>query len=94
MAPETQPPHSQPAQPKRATRVQRRKRVSALTPAERRQIVYLFDAWAGDADHVADRCGIVGVQRADVLAVVLAETRKGPQQSPALVLVGTRRAAA
>lgn len=69
----------------------RRKRVTSLTPEQRRTIVYLFDALSGDYDAVAQRCGILGVQRADVLAIVLADTRKGPQSEPGMGRLGITR---
>lgn len=72
----------------------KRKRVSALTSDQRKQITWLFDHWQGDADHVADRCGIIGVQRADVLAVVLADTRrKGPEWEQGGAVLPIRRIA-
>lgn len=54
-----------------------RARVSSLTADQKRRICWLFDHCGGDADYTAERCGIVKVQRGDVLAVVLADTRKG-----------------
>jgi hypothetical protein len=78
--PINQEPKPQPIRPKRLSPVhrKRRKRVSALTTDERKRIVFLFD-WNGDPDYVAERCGIIGVQRGDVLAVVLMDTRRrGP----------------
>ena len=59
-----------------------RKRVNSLSVEQRKQVVYLFDHANGDVDQVADRCGIIGIQRGDVLAIVLAETRKQPQSTP------------
>ncbi len=52
-----------------------RTRVSSLRRDQRRVICDLFDDCGGDADYTAERCGIIGVQRGDVLAVVLADTR-------------------
>ncbi len=77
---------------KRLFIVQRsRKRVTSLTAEERRRIVFLFDATGGDYDQVADRCEIPGVQRADVLAIVLDDTRrKGPNTAPALRVMAAR----
>ncbi len=70
----------------------KRKRVGSLKNEERSRIVFLFDHSGGDADYVADRCGVIGIQRADVLAVVLAETRrKGPGTAPALQALGAGR---
>jgi hypothetical protein len=63
---------------------QRRKRVTQLTPDEKRRIIFLFDASGGDYDQAADRCGIPGLQRADVLAIVLADMRRGPERAPAM----------
>lgn len=61
--------------------VHKRKRVPSLSPEKRREIVALFDI-TDDYDYVAERCL---VQRADVLAVVLADTRKrGPAPGPGL----------
>lgn len=61
---------------KRNGRVQPRRRVTALTPDQKRRICWLFDSCGGDADYTAERCGFIGVQRGDVLAVVLADTRR------------------
>lgn len=52
--------------------VHNRQRVPSLKPEKRREIVALFDM-TDDYDAVAERCC---VQRADVLAVVLADTRR------------------
>ncbi|HXS98770.1 MAG TPA: hypothetical protein VN736_29440 [Candidatus Limnocylindrales bacterium] len=64
-----------------------RKRTGSFTAEQKRRIIFLFDQTNGDADYAAERCGVVGVQRADVLAIVLADTRrKQPQGSPTLQL--------
>lgn len=61
----------------------KRRRVGTYTREERKQIVFLFDKYKDDVDYVAERCGIFGCQRADVLAIVLGETRrKGPGIEP------------
>jgi hypothetical protein len=69
------------AEKKRANPVHKRKRVRNLMPELRRQIPALFDITGGDYDRVAED---LGVPRADVLAVVLHDTRrKQPGTAPA-----------
>lgn len=69
------------AETRRKTHV-RRKRIPGLTDDKKREIITLWDMTGCDYDYVAERCM---VQRADVLAVVLADTRrKAPQPSPAI----------
>lgn len=54
----------------------KRKRIPSLDPAKAREIAALFDMTDGDYDYVAER---TRVQRADVLAVALADIRRrGP----------------
>lgn len=64
----------QPIERKPIQRV-RRTRVMSLSAEEHRRIIYLFDHSGGDADYAADRCGVIGIQRADVLAIALWQTR-------------------
>ena len=73
----------------------RRKRVMSLTQDERKQIVYLFDHSGGDADYVTQAVSFAVLQRADVLAVVLAETRRrGPSSGGSMGLFACAGAAA
>ena len=69
----------------------KRRRVTALTGDERRRVVFLFDALQSDPDQVVERAGIIGLQRGDVLAIVLGEMRKPMGTAAPLELV-TRRA--
>lgn len=74
---------AQAAEKKRLNPVHKRKRVRNLMPELRRQIPTLFDLTLGDYDRVAED---LGVPRADVLAVVLLDTRrKQPGTAPAAV---------
>lgn len=72
----------EPAEKKRMNPVHKRKRVRNLMPELRRQIPALFDITGGDYDRVAED---LGVPRADVLAVVLHDTRrKQPGTAPSV----------
>jgi uncharacterized protein RhaS with RHS repeats len=53
----------------------KRKRVTALTQDQKRQVIYLFDHY-GDPDAVVERAGILGLQRGDVLTVALIDLRR------------------
>lgn len=70
LVPGTQSTENKRKNPVHATK---RKRVRNLLPKLMREIPALFDLLQGDYDRVAEDCG---VQRADVLAVVLLDTRR------------------